>query len=86
MAATYQLQIVSLEKIVYQGEIESLIAPGVLGYLGVLAHHAPLLTTLTKGKISIRESDGKEKLFRVDGGILEVANNRAVILTEKIDI
>ncbi|MGC9327155.1 MAG: ATP synthase F1 subunit epsilon [Candidatus Hinthialibacter sp.] len=82
MAATYLLRIISQEKRVYEGEVESLIAPGALGYLGVLAHHAPLLTSLTPGKISIRDAQGDHHEYRVERGFLEVSRDEVVILTD----
>ncbi|HQH72869.1 MAG TPA: ATP synthase F1 subunit epsilon [bacterium] len=85
MAATYPLRIITHEETVFEGDVESLIAPGALGSLGILAHHAPLLTTLTEGKMTIRDAQGRPHLFRVKGGILEVSRNHAVVLTENIE-
>ncbi|HOJ62184.1 MAG TPA: ATP synthase F1 subunit epsilon [bacterium] len=85
MAATFPLRIITHEETVFDGEIESLIAPGALGSLGILARHAPLLTTLTEGKIAIRDAQGRSHLFRVQGGILEVSRNHAVVLTRNIE-
>ncbi len=85
MAATYSLQIITPTESVYSGEIESLVAPGALGYLGVLAHHAPLMTSLTKGDLNLREADGKTLTFQVEGGILEVHPEGTTILTESIE-
>ena len=85
MAAIYPLRIVTPEENVFDQEIESLIAPGALGYLGVLAHHAPLLTGLTQGKLTVRDAKGTTHLFQVDGGILEVSEGGTTILAEKIE-
>ncbi|RJP18201.1 MAG: ATP synthase F1 subunit epsilon [Candidatus Omnitrophota bacterium] len=85
MAATYSLQIITPNETVYSGEIESLVAPGALGYLGVLAHHAPLLTSLAPGKLNLREANGKIRSFKVEGGILEVNPGGTVILTESVE-
>jgi len=85
MAATYSLQIVSQEEMTYQGEVESLVVPAALGYLGVLANHAPLLTSLTEGLLTIREAQGDNKIFKVRGGILEVSANEVVILADDIE-
>ena len=80
--ATYHLSIVTPEETVFDQEIVSLIVPGVKGYLGVLAHHAPLITPLQPGKITIRLADNTELLLAVSGGFLEVANNKATILAD----
>ncbi len=84
MAATYPFEIITPNETVYRGEIESLIAPGALGYLGALAHHAPLMTSLTKGRITVREGGGATHLFQLDSGILEIHKDGAVILTESV--
>ncbi|HUU46292.1 MAG TPA: F0F1 ATP synthase subunit epsilon [Acidobacteriota bacterium] len=80
--ATYHLSIVTPEETVFDQEIVSLIVPGVKGYLGVLAHHAPLITPLQPGKITIRLPDESELILAVAGGFLEVANNKATILAD----
>ncbi len=84
MATTYPLRIVTHEEIVIDQEVESLVVPAARGYLGVLAHHAPLLTTLSQGKITLRDAKGDEQHYQVNGGILEVANGTATILTEDL--
>jgi F-type H+-transporting ATPase subunit epsilon len=61
-----------------------MIAPGEAGYLGVLANHAPLVTTLTSGTLKVK-LDGKEKWYRIEGGILRVARNSAVLLSEVVE-
>lgn len=84
MANTYPLRIVSTEATLFDGKVESLVAPGSLGYLGVLANHAPLLTSLKQGTLQIRDDQGKNHNFSIDSGILEVSNGEATILTEEI--
>lgn len=84
MAATYQLRILTPQKKVLDEQIESLIAPGAAGYLGVLANHAPILTTLVEGTLKVR-GGGTEKWYRIDGGILRVARNNAVLLSEIVE-
>jgi len=84
MASTYPLRIVSQESCVFEGDVESLVAPGALGYLGVLAHHAPLLTSLTKGDVTIRDAKGEKYVYQLQGGILEVSNKEAIVLADRI--
>jgi len=83
MAETpFAFRLVTPQRLVLQAEIVSLQAPGSEGYLGVLAHHAPLLTGLKQGELSVRTPDGVEHRFRTPGGFLEVSDNRATVLAD----
>ncbi|MDX9752719.1 MAG: ATP synthase F1 subunit epsilon [bacterium] len=84
MAKTYPLRILTHEELVFEGKVESLMVPGALGYLGVLSHHAPLITTLNSGQLSFKDADEKTHRYSIKGGVLEVSNNQAVLLTESI--
>jgi len=79
----FELRIITPERVVFSGPVTSLIAPGELGYLGVLAHHAPLITTLKKGRITVKHNE-QEQHFTIASGILEVSSNLATILTEQL--
>jgi F-type H+-transporting ATPase subunit epsilon len=79
--ADYRLQIVTPEKVAYDEQVTSIIAPGGAGYLGVLAHHAPLLTTLRQGRLTIRQGE-KTTVYQIDGGFLEVRDNVATLLAD----
>ena len=77
----FDLTILSPEKSVYKGRVVSLVAPAALGYLGVLANHAPLIANLKKGRIIVREDSGQQRVFQCeDKGFLEVLKNNATIL------
>jgi len=65
------VNIISLDKIIYQGEANSINAPGMVGELTILPHHTPLITLLKKGNLKLRKDSG-EKLFKIEKGILEV--------------
>ena len=84
MAKKFKTEIVTPEKILFSEDVESLIAPAERGYLGVLAGHAPLLTTLQPGEILIRH-DGAELRFATGGGFMEVTPGKAVLLTESAE-
>ncbi len=74
-------EIVSQDRIVYQGNVDMVVLPGTNGMMGILPHHSPLLTTLQYGIITIR--DGKdEKFFTVAGGIAEIQPNKVTILAD----
>lgn len=71
------------EKTIYEGETSSLIAPGELGYLGVLVDHAPLIANLGPGNIIIKGLDDRQLTFRNKGaGILEVLKNSVSVLVD----
>jgi F-type H+-transporting ATPase subunit epsilon len=83
---TFHLTIVTPEKIFFDGEVVSLTAPGGAGYLGVLAHHAPLLTTLVPGRLTFLASDAGERQVEIGPGFLDVSQNRATLLTESVRV
>jgi F-type H+-transporting ATPase subunit epsilon len=82
----FKLSIVSPERILFEEEIRSLIVPGSEGYLGVLAHHAPLIATLKVGKITIRDAEDREKVMAISGGFIEVSDNVATILANTAEL
>jgi F-type H+-transporting ATPase subunit epsilon len=84
MAATYRFRILTPAREVLDEAIESMVAPGEAGYLGVLANHAPLITTLVPGTLKVRTQAG-EKWYRLSGGILRVAQNEATLLSEVVE-
>jgi len=83
--ADYYLQIVSPERVEYEGTVESLIAPGEEGYFGVLANHAPMLSTLGEGALIVRPTGARESRHQISGGFLEVHRNKVVVLVRHIE-
>jgi len=89
--ATVNLDIVTAEKVVYSGDVDIVIAPGHEGQLGILPHHAPLMTTLSAGELIARKGT-EEFLIAISGGFLEVLPDRIIVLAdaaeraEEIDI
>jgi F-type H+-transporting ATPase subunit epsilon len=77
-----KIEIVTPEKDLYSGDIESAVFPGMLGSFGVLQNHAPLISTLQEGSIEVVEIDKKKKSFDVKGGVVEVLNNKIIVLAE----
>jgi F-type H+-transporting ATPase subunit epsilon len=87
MAKNFQVQIITPSNIVYNGEVESLIVPGEAGYLGVLADHAPLISTLKPGTITVKESSGQTRKFNVPGkGFIEVVKNQVTLLLRNLEV
>ncbi len=84
-------EIVSQDKIVYQGDVDIVVLPGADGQMGILPHHSPVLTILDYGVITVR-AKGQEYHFTVAGGIAEVQPDQVTVLAdaaenvEEIDI
>jgi F-type H+-transporting ATPase subunit epsilon len=76
------LEIITPDKSVYAGEVSLVQLPGIDGSFEVLDNHAPLISVLTKGKIKIKDSNGQEQFFEVNGGVIEVLKNKVLILAE----
>ncbi len=74
-------EIVSQDRMVFEGDADIVILPGTEGEMGVLPNHAPLLSTLKYGVVKVRQQ-GKEEVFTVAGGIVDVQPDRVVILTD----
>jgi len=81
----YLLTIVTPEKIFYEDDVVSLIAPGSEGYLGVLTDHAPLITALVPGKLTVKDQKNQEVILAIGGGFLEVFKNQVTILAHSIE-
>src|SRR5512134_1753333 len=88
---TIRCEIVSQDRTVFQDDVDIVILPGAAGEMGILPHHAPVLTTLKYGVIKVRRK-GKEDLFAVAGGVAEVQPTIVTVLAdaaenvEEIDI
>ncbi len=76
-----QLEIITAERRVYSDEVDAVVAPGLEGQLGILPHHAPLMTALQPGELIIRK-DGSEQFLVVTGGFMEVLGDKVTILAD----
>ncbi len=75
------LEIITPDTSIYEGEAELVQLPGIDGSFEILNNHAPLISALKKGKIKIKR-DGKEEFFEINGGVIEVLENKVLILAE----
>ena len=78
-----KLEIISPEKRVFTGEVESVSLPGTAGRFTVLPHHAALISSLKAGEITYTV-DGNETKLNVDSGFVEVNNNVVSVCIEKV--
>ena len=79
--AGIRLDIVSAERVVFSGDVDVVVAPGVEGQLGILPHHTPLMTTLQAGELRTRKG-GEEFSLAISGGFLEVRPDRVIVLAD----
>lgn len=81
----FRLEVVTPESRVLSEDVQSLVAPGEDGYLGVLANHAPLLTALKAGDLKITRAGGEDAYYSITGGFMEVTGKAAVVLADGIE-
>lgn len=76
------VSLISPEKILFEGEVEGLVAPAFDGEVGILPSHAPMMTLLGTGTLVLGMA-GQGKKFAINGGFLQVINDRVRIVTEQ---
>lgn len=82
MAMTMHVNIVSAETEIYSGTVEQVIAPAIMGEVGIYPRHTPLLTQLKPGEVRIVKEGGEEDFFYVSGGILEIQPHVVTVLAD----
>ena len=80
MAETFRVEIVSADRVVWEGDATQLIATTTEGEVGILAHHIPLIATLAAGTAEVTASDGTRHMIAVDGGFVSVTTDIAAII------
>ncbi|MDQ3534729.1 MAG: ATP synthase F1 subunit epsilon [Bacteroidota bacterium] len=80
-----RLEIITPDKNVFEGEVESAKFPGSNGSFQVLKDHAPLISSLEKGVVSYRTASGEFDIL-IDGGVVEVLNNKITVLAESVRV
>ena len=78
---TIRCEIVSQDRMVFEGDVDIVVAPGVLGEIGILPNHAPLLSTLKYGILTVRYGGGEE-IFTIAGGVIEVQPDLVTVLAD----
>ncbi|MFN3762411.1 MAG: F0F1 ATP synthase subunit epsilon [Anaerolineae bacterium] len=76
-----RLEVVTPEKQLFSGEVDSVLAPGAEGQLGILPHHAPLMSTLSVGELVARRGED-ELIFAIHGGFIQVLPDRVIVLAD----
>ncbi|HKL37855.1 MAG TPA: ATP synthase F1 subunit epsilon [Bacteroidales bacterium] len=77
-----ELEIITPDKKLFEGNVNLIRVPGTKGPFEILQYHAPIISTLEKGKIKVEEQAGNPQYFDIEGGVIEVQRNKAIILAE----
>ena len=77
-----QLEIITPEHKVFEGQVSSVQLPGVDGKFEILNNHAPIISTLTKGNVRVIDTNKNTELFEINGGVIEMQNNKIIVLAE----
>lgn len=79
-----QLNFIAINNVLYQEKVTSVTVPGYGGELTILPHHIPLIAPLSKGKVRLKDREGKEHFFDIGGGVLEVNHSEVNILVSSL--
>ena len=82
MTSKFELSIISAESKVFEGEVESVLVPGMIGDFLVLSNHAPCISSIRPGFLEFSEGTSKKQRYFVSGGIIEVSNNMVSVLVD----
>ena len=81
-----QVELVAADRLVWSGQATMVIARTTEGDVGILPHHAPLLSSIIEGVVDVQTVDGETWVAAVDAGFLSVADNRVSILSEHAEM
>ena len=76
------VEIITPDKTIFDGEVKLIQVPGSKGAFEMLENHAPIISTLEKGRIKVRDMSGNDIFFEIDGGVVENKENRVIVLIE----
>ena len=78
------IEIISPDRTIFEGEVKTVRIPGKKGSFQVLTDHAPIVSTLERGTITIIGLDDSETSYEADGGVIELRKNKIILLVERI--
>ena len=82
MTNTFDLTIISAESKIFEGEVENVLVPGMIGDFLVLSNHAPCISSIRPGFLELAEGTSEKQRYFVSGGIIEVINNTVSVLVD----
>jgi F-type H+-transporting ATPase subunit epsilon len=78
-------EIITAERIVFKGDVDMVVAPGIDGQLGILPHHAPLMTALSIGELVLHRAGEEDTVMAIGGGFMEVGSQHVTILADSAE-
>ena len=79
-----KIEIITPEQKVFEGDIKSVRVPGKKGSFQVLKNHAPIVSTLDSGAVTMADTDGNELVYEISGGVIEVKANKIILLADSV--
>jgi F-type H+-transporting ATPase subunit epsilon len=83
--AQLRCEVVTAERTVFEADVDMVVAPGIVGELGILPHHAPLITALTFGELVLRREGQADEFIAIGGGFMEVGPEHVTILADSAE-
>ena len=80
-----KVSVISPERVLFEGEVDALVAPAFDGEVGILSGHAPMMTLLGRGELRLAGGSGAGQRFLVEGGFLQVLDNHVRVVTERAE-
>ncbi len=81
----FHLTIVTPQEVTFSAEVAGLMVPGAAGAFGVLADHAPIISTLTCGVMTITTDQNEKEVYQIGPGFIDLLNNQATVITSTIE-
>jgi F-type H+-transporting ATPase subunit epsilon len=78
----FSIEIITPKRVIFEGEVKAVFAPGTCGNFEILKNHAPFISSMTIGEIRLRQEDGYDDYYATSGGFVEVHQNKVLILAE----
>jgi F-type H+-transporting ATPase subunit epsilon len=83
--STLRLEILTVERRVFDEAVNMVVAPGVEGVLGILPRHTPLLTALTYGELEVKKEGEPDRFFAIGGGVMEVQPDHVIVMADSAE-
>jgi len=78
-------EIITAERVAFKGDVDMVVAPGIDGQLGILPHHAPLMTALSVGELILHRAGEEDTIMAIGGGFMEVGPQHVTILADSAE-